>query len=120
LNFESNAKREHDKKAERNRKEKEKAFERLLGLPREQHEARLAELAKRLDEGLAAAIHLSRTPYEPSVGVQLLAALRAMFAKNRRQITSEQVVQELLADPNSQWHEYRCRGAITKNQLRHC
>src|SRR5271169_6061862 len=43
-----------DKKAERNRKEKEKAFERLIGLPREQHEARLAELAKRLDADLAA------------------------------------------------------------------
>ena len=35
-------------------------------------------------------------------GVQLLAALRAMFAKNCTQITSEQVVQELLADANSQ------------------
>ena len=30
---------------------------------------------------------------------------------------SEQVVQELLADPNSQWHEYRGRGPITKNQV---
>jgi hypothetical protein len=39
--------------------------------------------------------------------LQLLAALQAMFAKNRTQITSEQVVQELLADPDSQWHEYR-------------
>jgi len=26
-------------------------------------------------------------------------------------------VQELLADPDSQWHEYRSRGAITKNQV---
>ena len=51
------------------------------------------------------------------MGVQLLAALRAMFAKNRTQITSEQVVQELLADANSQWHEYRGRGPITKNQV---
>ena len=32
-------------------------------------------------------------------------------------ITSEQVVQELLADPDSQWHEYRSRGPITKNQF---
>ena len=24
---------------------------------------------------------------------------------------------ELLADPNSQWHEYRSRGPITKNQV---
>ena len=43
-----------DKKAERNRKEREKAFERLISLPSEQHEARLAELARRLDEDLAA------------------------------------------------------------------
>jgi hypothetical protein len=41
----------------------------------------------------------------------------AMFAKSRTQITSEQVVQELLADPDSQWHEYRGRGPITKNQV---
>ena len=63
------------------------------------------------------AIYLSRTPYEPSIGVQLLAALRAMFGKDRTQITSEQVLQELLADPNSPWHEYRGRGPITKNQV---
>ena len=69
------------------------------------------------EQARRAAIYLSRTPYEPSMGVQLLAALRAMFAKNRTQITSEQVVQELLADPDSQWHEYRSRGPITKNQV---
>ena len=26
-------------------------------------------------------------------------------------------MQELLADPNSPWHEYRGRGPITKNQV---
>ena len=31
------------------------------------------------------------------------------FTKNRMEITSEQVVQELLADPNSPWHECRSR-----------
>jgi hypothetical protein len=61
------------------------------------------------EQARRASIYLSRTPYEPSMGVQLLAALRAMFAKNRTQITSKQVVQELLADPDSQWHEYRGR-----------
>jgi hypothetical protein len=50
----------------------------------------------------------------------LLAVLRAMFTKNRTQLTSEQVVQELLADPDSQWHEYRGRGPITKNQVADC
>ena len=69
------------------------------------------------EQGRRSAVYLSRTPYEPSIGVQLLAALRAMFARNRTEITSEQVLQELLADPNSQWHEYRGRGPITKHQV---
>ena len=47
----------------------------------------------------------------------MLAALRAMFTKNRTEITSEQAVQELLADPDSPWQEYRGRGPITKNQV---
>jgi Protein of unknown function (DUF3631) len=34
-----------------------------------------------------------------------------------RGVEAEQVVQELLADPDSQWHEYRGRGPITKNQV---
>ena len=41
-------------KAEHKRKEKEKAFGSLINLPSEQHEARLADLARRLDEDLAA------------------------------------------------------------------
>ena len=41
----------------------------------------------------------------------------AMFTKNGTEITSEQVVQELLAHPDSEWHEYRGRGPITKNQV---
>jgi putative DNA primase/helicase len=69
------------------------------------------------EQARRSAIQLSRTPYEPSMGVQLLAALRAMFARNRTEITSEQVVQELLADPDSQWHEYRGRGPISKNHV---
>ena len=58
------------------------------------------------------ALHLGQ-----SVGVQLLAALRAMFAKNRTEITLEQAVQELVADPDAPWHEYRGQGPITKNQV---
>ena len=69
------------------------------------------------EQARRSAIYLSRAPYEPSVGVQLLAILRSMLTKNRTEITSEQVVQELLADPNSPWHEYRGRGPITKNQV---
>ena len=33
------------------------------------------------------------------------------------EITSEQVVQELVADPDSPWQEYRGRGPIPKNQV---
>ena len=69
------------------------------------------------EQARRSAIYLSRAPYEPSVGVQLLAVLRSMFTKNRTEITSEQVVQELLADPDSPWQEYRGRGPITKNQV---
>ena len=47
----------------------------------------------------------------------MLAVLRSTFTKNRTEITSEQVVQELVADPDSPWHEYRGRGPITKNQV---
>jgi hypothetical protein len=59
-----------EKKAERKRKETQKAFERLIGLPREQHEARLAELAKRLDEDLAAV----RSDFSAFVGMASDAA----------------------------------------------
>ena len=55
------------------------------------------------EQARRSAIYLSRAPYEPSVRVQLLAALRAMFTKNGTEITSEQVVQELLAHPDSEW-----------------
>ena len=41
----------------------------------------------------------------------------SVFLEDRTQITSEQVAQQLLADPNSQWHEYRSRVPITKNQV---
>ena len=54
-NANKNANRsEFDKRAEHKRKEKEKAFESLISLPNEQQETRLAELAKRLDEDVAA------------------------------------------------------------------
>ena len=49
------------------------------------------------EQACRSATYLSRAPYEPSVGVQLLAALRATFTKNRTEITSKQVVQLRLA-----------------------
>jgi hypothetical protein len=59
-----------DRNAERNRKVKEKAFARLISLPSEQHEARLAELAKRLDKSLAAV----RNDFSAFVGMASEAA----------------------------------------------
>jgi flagellar biosynthesis GTPase FlhF len=66
-------KREHeriDKRAERNRKEKEKAFKTLISLPSEQHQTRLAELAKRFDEDFAAI----RNDFTAFVGMESRAA----------------------------------------------
>ena len=59
-----------DKKAERKRKEKEKAFERLISLPSEQHQTRLAELAKRFDEDVA----VIRDDFTAFVGMDSRAA----------------------------------------------
>lgn len=46
----------------------------------------------------------------------MLTALQVMLA-NRTEITSSEIVTELLADPDSEWHEYRGRGPITKRQI---
>ena len=59
-----------DKRAEHKRKEKEKAFESLFSLPSEQQESRLAELAKRLDEDVAAI----RDDFTAFVGMESRAA----------------------------------------------
>ena len=59
-----------DKRAEHRRKEKEKAFERLISLPSEQQETRLGELAQRLDEDVAAI----RDDFTAFVGMESRAA----------------------------------------------
>jgi hypothetical protein len=64
-----------------------------------------------------AAERLSRSARRPSLGVQLLAAMRAMFASGRKEITSQDVVDALLTDPTSPWHEYRGGSAITQRQI---
>ena len=84
----SNANRsEFDKKAKRNRKEKEKAFERLISLPSEQHEARLAELAKRFDEDVAAV----RDDFTAFAGMASRAAVLRRPMR-RRMVLSEPAV----------------------------
>ena len=59
-----------DKKAERKSKEKQKAFEHLISLPSEQHETKLAELAKRFDEDVA----VIRDDFTAFVGMDSRAA----------------------------------------------
>ena len=59
-----------DKRAEHRRKEKEKAFERLISLPSEQQETGLAELAKRLDQDVATI----RDDFTAFVGMESRAA----------------------------------------------
>ena len=43
-----------------------------------------------------------------------------MFTKNRTEMPSEQVVQELVADPNSPWHEYAAAAQSPKTRSRRC
>ena len=66
-----------------------------------------------------AAERLSRTTRKPSWGVQLLHAFAAICATGRREITSEEVVSELTADPTSEWVEYKRGGPITQRQIAH-
>ena len=78
------------------------------------------------EQARRSAIYLSRVPYEPSAGVQLLAALQAMFTKNRREITSEQVVRSfsrsrlavaLISQPRSN-HQKPGRGLLKDFEIR--
>jgi hypothetical protein len=63
-----------------------------------------------------AATRLSQGPSEPSWGIKLLAAFYGILA-NREEITSAEVVQELTADPASEWREYKGRSPITQRQV---
>lgn len=65
-----------------------------------------------------AAERLSRTMRKPSLGLQLLAAFRIMFACHK-EVISEDVVAELNADPLGPWVEYNRGGPITQRQVAH-
>jgi putative DNA primase/helicase len=66
-----------------------------------------------------AAERLSGTARRPSWGVQLLQAFGAIFATGRREVTSQEVVDAITADPTSQWVEYNRGGPITQRQVAH-
>jgi putative DNA primase/helicase len=80
----------------------------------------IAELAggdwpKRVRE---AAEHLSRKGRRPSDGVQLLAGFCAHFVENRAiEVTSENIIAALAANPTGRWAGYNRGGPITKIQV---
>jgi hypothetical protein len=69
-----------------------------------------------LKRARAAAVKLSHKRHRPSEGVKLLAALRPMFA-TRQEITSAEMVAQLVADPDGEWVEFRNRSPITQRQV---
>jgi Protein of unknown function (DUF3631) len=65
----------------------------------------------------AGVIEKIKASFEASIGVQLLAAIRDMFGPGVEEITSKVMVENLTADPEQPWGEYRHRKAITQKQL---
>jgi Protein of unknown function (DUF3631) len=63
-----------------------------------------------------AAVKLSRKTVKRSEGVRLLESLRPMFA-DCEAITSEEIVQRLVADKDAEWCEFRGRGPISQRQV---
>jgi putative DNA primase/helicase len=65
-----------------------------------------------------AAERLARTIRKPSYGLQLLERFHAfLVTAKRKEITSQQVVEELNADRNGVWCEYSRGGPITQRQV---
>jgi len=64
----------------------------------------------------AAAVKLSHQRHQPSERLRLLAALHPLLA-TREQITSAELVELLIADPDGEWAEFRGRGPITQRQV---
>jgi putative DNA primase/helicase len=66
----------------------------------------------------AAAVKIDDTQEELSEGVRALAALASVYAHTaQEEITSEEAVKALNADPTGEWCEFRNRGPITQRQL---
>jgi len=63
-----------------------------------------------------AAERLSKSGRQPSAGVQLLAAIKAMF-EGKTELTSEAIVAGLRKDPTAVWVDYNRGGPITQRQV---
>ena len=67
-----------------------------------------------------AAERLSRSGRQPSVGVKLLTAIKAMFAEiDNKVIASKTIIVELIKDPTDIWVAYNHGGAVTQRQVAH-
>jgi len=64
----------------------------------------------------SAAVRLSRTPFEPSEGRQLIWMFEEMVA-SREFISSDDAVRKLNADPTGIWCNFRGRGPISQWQV---
>jgi putative DNA primase/helicase len=65
-----------------------------------------------------AAVQLSQRRRKPSVGIQLLAAFKAACTETgKTEITSEDIVARLNADPTSIWAGHNHGGPITQRQV---
>ena len=51
--------------------------------------------------------------------MQLLQAFAAIFATGRREITSQEVVDAITADPTSRWVDYNRGGPIAQRKVAH-
>jgi hypothetical protein len=65
----------------------------------------------------AGVIEKVKASFEASIGVQLLAAIRDMFEPGVEEIPSKIMVENLTADPEQPWGEYRHGRPITQKQL---
>ena len=54
---------------------------------------------------------------KPNITIELLAAMRNLFAAHGRVLTSKQVQKELVADPLEPWCEYHKGRPITERQI---
>jgi hypothetical protein len=78
----------------------------------------IAELADRGENARKAAEELSKVIRKPSLGMQLLTAIRAIFDDRKVEvISSKALVAALIADHNGPWCEYRGKKPITQRQV---
>jgi putative DNA primase/helicase len=65
----------------------------------------------------AGVIEKVKASFEASIGVQLLVAIRNMFEPGVAELPSKIMVENLIADPEQPWGEYRHGRPITQKQL---